>query len=165
MVIQLSCIFASFYVYYATGLMVGTLLIIGGVAITQSVSWAIVRCADHYEAYQFEDIAMKSYGKKLATFISYIMLATQIGMLVTNVVLLKTLIPHMIQQLMGRNLPQIISTTQTGQMVWAVIFCFAIQLPLSLPRELTATRYANTICLFLAIYFSLSIPFICLFNR
>jgi len=136
-----------------------------GVGLSQSVSWTIVRCADHFDADLFEDIATKTYGPRMATFTSLIMLLTQLGMLVSNVVLLKTLVPHMAQQLLGRPLPAIISTSQTGQTVWAFIFCFAVIMPLSMPRDLSANRYGNLIALFFIYYFSLTIPYICFTNR
>jgi amino acid permease len=67
-------LFASFYIFYATGLIIGCLLLIGGVLMTASVSWTIIRCADHFESKIFEDIALKTYGPNMAKFTSVVMI-------------------------------------------------------------------------------------------
>jgi hypothetical protein len=61
-------IFASFYVYYATGFVVGSCLLVGGLIVTALVSWTLVRCADHWQVSMYEQIAMKAYGPKMAKF-------------------------------------------------------------------------------------------------
>lgn len=61
-------IFAAFYIYYALGVVVGTLTLAGGIIVTAIVSWMIVRCAEHFDAKIYEEIAMKAYGPKTAKF-------------------------------------------------------------------------------------------------
>jgi len=39
---------SAFYVFYATGLVIGTLLIAFGVTLNGIIAWSIVRCSDHY---------------------------------------------------------------------------------------------------------------------
>lgn len=90
-------IFASFYVYYATGFVIGTSLLVGGLIVTALVSWTLVRCADHWQVTMYEQIAMKAFGPKMAKFTIMMEVMSQLGFVVIYVVLLKTLLPFTLE--------------------------------------------------------------------
>jgi hypothetical protein len=62
------------------------------------------------------------------------MIFTLVGFVVAYVVLLKSLLPYTLVSLLKIELPDYVSSSKTGQTVWAFVFCFFIILPMSLPR-------------------------------
>jgi len=158
-------IFAAFYIYYALGVLIGTLTLTGGIVVTAIVSWMIVRCAEHFDAKIYEEIAMKAYGPKTAKFTIVMELMCQLGFIIAYVVLLKTLLPVTIEQIIRRQLPTLINESSLGQTVWALVFCFCVILPMSIPRKLSSARYSNIVSFVLSMYFSLALVLICIFNK
>jgi hypothetical protein len=80
-------------VFAACGIAVGSLLIIAGTSLSAAISWTLVRCANHYETQILEDIAQKTYGTWMSTFTSIMLILTLMGFMVTNTVLVKTMLP------------------------------------------------------------------------
>ena len=137
----------------------------GGIATTALVAWTIARCSDHWQAKIYEEIAMQAYGPKMAKYTICMEVMCQLGFVVAYVVLLKTLLPHTLDQLTYKKLPIWISTSIQGQKVWAFVFCFTVILPMSVPRELSSARYSNMVCFIFAVYFSLTIILTCFFDK
>ena len=75
------------YIYYANGIIVGSLLIIFGAVISVFTGWLIVKCANDCGAKRYEDIALKLYGRRMATFTSIMILLTMLGFVIAYIVL------------------------------------------------------------------------------
>ena len=75
------------YIFYANGMVLGTLLIVFGAAVSIYTGWLIVKCAEQCEAKRYEDIALKLYGRKMATFTSVMILLTMLGFVIAYIVL------------------------------------------------------------------------------
>jgi hypothetical protein len=75
-VICLSLIFTAYYIFYAVGLYFGLGIIAVGIVIALSISWSLVRCADHFRADIYEDIALRAFGPRLASLTSVLMIMT-----------------------------------------------------------------------------------------
>ena len=81
------------YIFYANGLVVGSLLIAFGSSISVYTGWLVVKCSQYCEATRYEDIAMKLYGTRCSKFTSVMILLTMLGFVIAYIVLLKTLLP------------------------------------------------------------------------
>ena len=79
------------YIFYANGLVFGTLLIAIGAAISVYTGWLIIKTADYCKATRYEDIAFQLYGKNMSVFTSIMILLTMIGFVVAYIVLVSTL--------------------------------------------------------------------------
>ena len=75
------------YIFYANGLYIGLGLILFGASISVFSGWLIVQCAEELGARRYEDIALKLYGRKMATFTSVMMLLTMLGFVIAYIVL------------------------------------------------------------------------------
>ena len=62
-------------------------LIVFGAAVSVYTGWLIVKCADLVGAKRYEDIALKLYGRRMATFTSIMMLLTMLGFVIAYIVL------------------------------------------------------------------------------
>ena len=78
------------YIFYANGLIGGILLIIFGAAISVWTGWLIIQCAEQCGAKRYEDIALKLFGRRMATFTSIMMLLTMLGFVIAYIVLVST---------------------------------------------------------------------------
>jgi len=124
----------AFYVFYANGLLVGSIILIAGIYVTAISCWMLFQCAAHYNAGTCEEIALKAYGKNASVITSVLMILTQIGFVTAYIVFLKTLLPPTLESMFHIHLPSLISSGIVGQTVWAFVFSFFVILPLSLPR-------------------------------
>jgi amino acid permease len=53
---------------------------------------------------------------------------------------------------MGDSIPHIIGDNDTGKVFWLTLFCFAILLPMSLPRDLSALRHGSLVSLCISVF-------------
>ena len=75
------------YIFYANGLYLGFGLIIFGAAVSVYTGWLIIKCAEQCGAKRYEDIALKVYGRRMATFTSVMILLTMLGFVIAYIVL------------------------------------------------------------------------------
>lgn len=158
-------IFNSYYIFWATGIWIGSILIILGVIFIAVVSQTIVRCATHFRTHVFDEIALKAYGPWTAKFTSAMMILTQMGYIIANVILVKTMLPLGLETQFKRPLHPLIANTSGGQTFWAAVFTFGVVMPLSMPRELSSAIYTNVLCLFFGIYLMVAIAINFLIDR
>lgn len=109
--ISVAVVFTSYYIFFATGLFIGTILVLLSIALVVIISQSLVRCATHFKTDLLEDIALKAYGDGLSKFTSLMQILTQMGFMVANVVLVKTMLPYGLEQGMLRSLPYWLSTS------------------------------------------------------
>jgi amino acid permease len=75
------------YVFYANGLVFGTILLMMGGLLSIYTGWLVVLCCHKFNATRYEDIAMATYGKKASIITSACMLACLIGFVMSYIVL------------------------------------------------------------------------------
>ena len=97
------------YVFYANGIVFGTILLVSGAAMSLYTGWLVGICCHRLNASRYEDIALATYGKKASVLTSICMLACLIGFIVSYIVLVslvvfycmqfKELLPYTLQRL------------------------------------------------------------------
>jgi amino acid permease len=75
------------YVFYANGLVFGSILIIFGATISLYTGWLVVVCCQRVNGSSYEEIATATYGKNMKKITSVCMLACLIGFVVSYIVL------------------------------------------------------------------------------
>ena len=83
------------YIFYANGVYLGLGLILFGATISVFAGWLIVQCAEEGGARRYEDIALKLYGRNMATFTSFMMLLTMLGFVIAYIVLVSFIITNL----------------------------------------------------------------------
>ena len=83
------------YIFYANGVYLGLGLILFGATISVFAGWLIVQCAEECGARRYEDIALKLYGRNMATFTSLMMLLTMLGFVIAYIVLVSFIITNL----------------------------------------------------------------------
>ena len=83
------------YIFYANGVYLGLGLILFGASISVFAGWLIVQCAEECGARRYEDIALKLYGRNMATFTSFMMLLTMLGFVIAYIVLVSFIITNL----------------------------------------------------------------------
>ncbi|TNV79783.1 hypothetical protein FGO68_gene1776 [Halteria grandinella] len=164
------------YVFYANGLLFGTVILLcGGAGLSFFSGWLMVECCNIVGTAKlpkgrkrvggYEEIAMHAYGGKAALMTSWCMLACLVGFIVSYIVLFKELMPFTMEKLTGTKLPDILSTGFTGKTFWSFIFCFILVLPISFARTLSALHFTSFFSLCISIYLVLAIVCTCLFDK
>lgn len=111
----------------------------------------------------FEEIALATFGPKVQKFTSFCMIATNIGFVITYIVLFKSFAPYSFGRL-GIDLPEWCADTFKGQIFWACIFTVIISL-VSLPRKLSAIRFGSALGVCISVYVVLAIVFLAFLDR
>lgn len=101
------------YVFYANGIIFGTILLFLGAGVSVYTGWLVILCCKHVNATRYEDLAMSTYGLKFSRFTSVCMLACLIGFVITYIVLFKELLPYTLE-LLSDNIPNALSHSSTG---------------------------------------------------
>jgi len=121
------------------------------------ISWytgmLIIACAEQTNTDKYEDLALEAYGPRMAKITSWSVIANLLGFVISNIVYIKTLVPHTLEILIWGSteeaegkLPSFMGNGQwTGQIFWATAYCVVVIIPLSLSRNLSALRYTSII--------------------
>lgn len=80
------------YVFFANGVVFGTILLVLGAIVSIYTGWLVVICCHKLNASRYEDIAMATYGKKASVLTSICMLACLIGFVMSYIVLVRTIL-------------------------------------------------------------------------
>ncbi len=75
------------YVFYANGIVVGTLLVLLGAAVSYYTGWLIIICAEQLNGNRYEDLASKTYGRRCSIFSSVMIVLCMMGFVISNIVL------------------------------------------------------------------------------
>jgi amino acid permease len=102
------------YVYYANGYILGTFDILFGGAISMYTGYLIAYCAEKTNGTCYEEIAFACYGKKGQVFTSFCMVLCNLGFTVGYIVLFKTFMPYVIEEITGNDLPHWCNNTKNG---------------------------------------------------
>jgi amino acid permease len=102
------------YIFYVNGPLLAIGIIAFGAAVSTYTGYLITICAEKCNARRYEDIALKTYGRRCATFTSIMMLLTMMGFVIAYMVLLKTLLPSTLHTLMKKDIPRWIDDNAAG---------------------------------------------------
>jgi uncharacterized membrane protein YkvI len=75
------------YIYFLNGPLIATSILVFAGLISIMASFWIIKVAQVTEAKRYEDMALKTYGRKCATFTSVMMLMTMLGFVTAMMVL------------------------------------------------------------------------------
>jgi len=92
------------------------------------------------------------------------MVACNIGFIMSYMVLFKSFLPYAIEQVTGSDLPSWCDTSRNGQMFWLALFTL-VQMPLGIPRELSALRFTSAFSVVMSLFIVLVIFFECMCDR
>ena len=128
-------------VYYENGLVLGTFFIFFGGGLSLYTGYLISYCAEKTGGSSYEEIANNLYGKGGLRFTCFCNILCNVGFLISYIALFKTLMPYTMENFGAESLPSWLGQkdttgSQTGEIVWASIFCFGALFPISLPRSL-----------------------------
>lgn len=77
------------YVFYANGILFGTMLLIFGACLSLYTGWLNVTCCSRLRARRYEEIAEATYGGKASFITSLCLLACLMGFIVSYIVLVR----------------------------------------------------------------------------
>lgn len=75
------------YIFYANGIVFGTILLLFGAGISLYAGWLVAICCHKLNAARYEDIAMITFGLKASRITSVCMLFCMMGFIISYVVL------------------------------------------------------------------------------
>ena len=128
------------------GIIVGLILVLFGAVISWYTGMLIIACAEQTNTDKYEDLALEAYGPRMAKVTSWCVIANLLGFVISNIVYIKTLVPHTLEILIWGSteeaegqLPSFMGNGQwTGQLFWATTYCIVVIIPLSLSRNMSA---------------------------
>lgn len=93
--------------------------------------------------------------------------STMLGFVVSYIVFLKRLLPHILGELFGEeNLPGLVSSGQWGgEIFWASLYTFIVLIPLSIPRQIGALRFNSMFGVTCSFYLVMCITFMFFVDR
>ena len=109
------------YSFFECGFVLGCGLIILAAILSSFTGYLMAYTAEKTNATCYEEIALATYGKKWQRFTSICMIPTNMGFVVSYVVLFKSFAPYTLG-LCGLELPGWCDNTFTGQIFWAVLY-------------------------------------------
>jgi amino acid permease len=114
----------------------------------------LVSCAEKIGAEKYEDFARHSYGNKMAVFTGWCNVLTLLGFVVSYIVFIKTLCPHILEVMFGKeHIPAFLGVGRwKGELFWASIYTIFIFIPLSIPRSIGTLRYNSLLGVIATIY-------------
>lgn len=103
----------------------------------------------------------------MAVFTGWCNCSTLLGFVVSYIVFVKTLVPHILEVLIGEdNVPEYLGSNRwKGGIVWATIYSFVILLPLSMPRKIGALRFNSMFGVICSFYLVMCLVFMFFVDR
>ena len=155
------------YLSAVNGIVFAALLIIFGAIVTYFSAMLLVEWAEKIGKYKYEDFAEYCWGSKMAKFAGLWNVVTLLGFVVSYIVFIKTLVPHILIVMFGEdNIPELLGSEQwKGQIVWATIYTLLIMIPLSIPRKVGTLEYVSSFGFLWATYLTLCLIFLFFTDR
>ena len=156
------------YLSAQNGIVLATLLIIFGAAISYFCGMLLVSCAEKVGSDKYEDFADYCFGRKMVIFTGWCNCSTLLGFVVSYIVFVKTLIPRILEIFAGSmdKLPRILADGKyEGQLFWATLYTFLVLIPLSLPRKVGVLRFNSLFGVTCSFYLVLCLVFLFLVDR
>lgn len=156
------------YLAYQNGIVLAIILIIFGAIISYFCGMLLVECAEKVGSDKYEDFAKFCFeGKKMTIFVGWCNLSTLLGFVVSYIVFIKNLVPHILEIILGvGNVPDILGPGRwKGGIFWASIYTFCVLIPLSMPRKIGALRFNSMFGVICSFYLVLCLFFMFFVDR
>jgi len=154
------------YLANNNGIIIAIVLILFGATISYFCGMLLVKCADKVGSDKYEDFAMFCYGRKMALVTGWSNVSTLLGFVVSYIVFIKTLIPHIVGFFIEGELPELIGNGKwSGQVFWAALYTFLVLTPLSIPREIGALRFNSMFGVCCSFYLVMCLVFMFFIDR
>ena len=142
------------YLSAQNGVVLATILIIFGAAISYFAGMFLVRWAEKVGSDKYEDFANYWHGRKAVIFAGFSNVSTLLGFVINYIVFMKILIPQILILCLGAdNVPEYLGKDKwKGGLVWASIYSFAVLLPLWIPRKINMLRYNSLLGVLCTLY-------------
>jgi len=104
----------------------------------------------------------------MAIFTGWCNLSTLLGFVISYIVFVKTLVPHILSVLLGdkEKVPYILGDGRwSGQLFWASIYTLLVLIPLSIPRKAGALRFNSLFGVTCSFYLVMCLVFLFLVDR
>ena len=110
---------------------------------------------------------MYCFGRKMALVTGWSNVSTLLGFVVSYIVFLKTLIPHILLFFVDEeNLPKILGNGKwSGQIFWATVYTLFVLTPLSIPRQIGALRFNSMFGVCCSFYLVMCLVFMFFVDR
>jgi len=94
-------------------------------------------------------------------------MCTLLGFVISYIVFIKTLVPHILEVLFGaENVPDFLGKERwKGQLFWASVYTFVVLVPLSIPRTIGALRYNSLFGVLCSFYLVMCVVFMFFVDR
>jgi len=155
------------YLAYNNGIGTAIILIIFGAILSYFCGMLLVSCANKVGSDKYEDFAAFCFGRKMVLVTGWSNVSTLLGFVVSYIVFLKNLVPHILNEIFGRkNVPSLLNDGKYGgQIFWATIYSFLILTPLSMPRKIGALRFNSMFGVCCSFYLVMCIVFMFFLDR
>lgn len=155
------------YLAANNGIVVAIILILFGAVISYFSGMLLVECAEKVGSDKYEEFAKYCYGNKMAIFTGWCNMCTLLGFVISYIVFIKTLVPHILEVLFGEeNVPDILGKERwKGQLFWATVYTFLVLMPLSIPRTIGALRYNSLFGVICSFYLVMCVVFMFFVDR
>jgi amino acid permease len=119
------------YLSAENGIVLSTLLIAFSAVLSYFVGMLLVKETKKIGKTKYEDFAEHCWGPKMAKIVGWCNVITLLGFVVSYIVFVKTLVPHILIVMFGENnIPELLgSGLWKGQIVWATIFTVLLVIP------------------------------------
>ncbi|CAI2366833.1 unnamed protein product [Moneuplotes crassus] len=142
------------YLAMNNGILGAALLIIFGAVLCHFTGMLLISCANKIGSDKYEDFAAYCFGRKMVLLTGWSNVLTLLGFVISYIVFLKNLIPHILDILFGlETLPEFIGNGEyKGQIFWATMYTFFVLLPLSIPRKIGTLQFTSVFGVFCSLY-------------
>ena len=149
------------------GFFLSALYIIFGAVISYFWGMLLISWAETIGRDKYEDFARYWYGRKMEVFTGITNLITLLGFVVTFIVYLKTLIPSVLETILGKkNTPMLLGEGQWGgELFWATVYSLFLLFPMSIPRKINTFRFASLFGVACTVYLTIWFVFIFFWDR
>ncbi|CAI2367731.1 unnamed protein product [Moneuplotes crassus] len=141
------------FLAYENGIVLSSILVIIGASISYFCGMLLVRCAIIVKAERYEDFAEYCFGKKAINPTSWCNVLTLLGFVISYIVFVKTLIPHIFRICFPNTIEEENSANQwLYELFSATFYSFCVLLPLGFAREIGTLRYNSIFGVFCTLY-------------
>ena len=103
------------YIVSRTGIVLGPVLVLAGGLLSYYAALLIIKCSELTGKKTYEEFAYLAYGRRASYAVSIMILVSLLGFATAYVALAKTLIPHTLENLFGReSLPKWLRNDELG---------------------------------------------------
>jgi len=131
------------YIAAKNGILLAGCLLLFGAAVSYFCSMILIKWTEKVHVERYEDFAQHAYGRRFSIFVAWWNIVTLMGFVISYIVFIKALIPHVLMITIGiENIPGISKyQSNTNQIISATLYTFIVLIPFSLFRNIGALRF------------------------